>query len=356
MQVVSNYEFTKVSRIDAGDGKNSVGVWLADDPALGGQVAVKEIAKADFRDPDEYFSEARKMFASDHPNVVSIRLGAQTADSIYLVMPYYKNGSLAARVRSGPLPVQAALKITREVLAGAGAIHAGRSVHLDIKPTNVLFGQRGEALVADFGQARTMRPGGFAPLPDRLYIPHIPPECWAGNVAGVQADIFQIGLTLYRCLNGDDEFFRQLHAIPSQADLQAAIANGDFPKRDVYLPHISLSLRKAVNKALNPDMDKRFQSAFDFSNALAQVTVKHNWHPVRSPDGEIQWTAERRSRPDLVAMLTQDSSAPPRWSVEWFTSRAGKRRRTMPNMCRNGVSRTDAMRHLRQSFQTLERA
>lgn len=356
MQVVTSYEFEKVTRIDGGDGRNSMGVWLANDPQLGGQVAVKEIAKADFPDPDSYFEEAKRMFASDHPNVVPIRLGSQSSDAIYLVMPYYNKGSLAVRVRSGPLPVQQVRKIGREILQGVGAIHAGQSVHLDIKPTNILFGRRGEALVADFGQSRTIRPGGFAPLPNRLYMPHLPPECFAGGVAGVQADIYQVGLTLYRCLNGEEEFVRQLNEIGSVTDLQAATTNGDFPKRDAYLPHVSLSLRKVINRALHPDLSKRYQSAFEFSNGLAQVSLKHDWQTVTSADGEIEWRAARSRRPDLVATLVKDASSPSRWSVEWFTSRGPNRRRTMPNMRLEGVSRRKAIQHLRQSFQTLERA
>lgn len=355
MQVVTNYQFEKLRRIDGGDGKNSMGVWLANDPQLNGQVAVKEIAKSSFPDPAAFFDEAKRMFAADHPHVVPIRLGSQSADAIYLVMPFYSNGSLATKVRSGPLPVQEVRKIGREILQGVGAIHAGRSVHLDIKPTNVLFGRRGEALVADLGQARTMTAGGFAPLPNRLYLPHLPPECLAGGVAGVQADIYQVGLTLYRCLNGEDEFVRQLKQLGSIPNLQTAAASGDFPRRDGYLPHVSLSLRRVINKALQPDMSKRYQSAFDFSNGLAQLSLKHDWKAITSPGGEIEWRAERDRQADLMAMLTQDPRARSRWSVEWFTCRGSRRRKTLPNLRLDGATRQQAMQHLRQSFQTLER-
>src|SRR5438093_498540 len=103
MKVLGSITYQTLGEIGKGEGRNSK-VYLADEPQLGGRVAVKEIDKAQFgSSATEYFKEAQAMYRTTHENVVPIHYACQTPTSISLVMPHYPNGSLAKRISDRPL-------------------------------------------------------------------------------------------------------------------------------------------------------------------------------------------------------------------------------------------------------------
>jgi eukaryotic-like serine/threonine-protein kinase len=103
MKVVGTLAYEKRTRIGAGQGQNSE-VWRADEPQLGGQVAVKEIPQANLGNtPADFFTEAQAMFCAEHPNVVPLRYACITGTNISLVMPFFSQGSLLDKIRQAPL-------------------------------------------------------------------------------------------------------------------------------------------------------------------------------------------------------------------------------------------------------------
>lgn len=350
MDVLSQYQYTKRQSIDGGQGQNSIGVFRAFDPQLQREVAVKEIAKASFRNPTEFFAEAQAMFKSDHPNVVPIRVASQTNDRICLSMPYFRNGSLSARIAVNPLPLRDVLTIGREILAGLGAIHAGGSIHFDIKPSNVLFSDQNVAMIADFGQAREVGPNGITLMPSRMYAPCTPPEAIANSGLGTtHSDIYQVAVTLYRALNGEPAFDRQLTSA-AQFTLGDEIVSGRFPKRSVFLPHVPDQICRIIRKAMNVNPAKRYSNAADFSNALARVSIGNNWNTVLGASGGVQWTSTRPSQPAIRVELTPDGT---KWDVSIHTLTNSAPRKARTSLWKRGVTRVEADKHLSQLFATL---
>jgi serine/threonine protein kinase len=201
MQVIGSVSYTKLKQIGVGQGMNSE-VFLADDPQLGGRVAVKEIEKIRFGNPAAYFVEAQTMFRVAHENVVAVQYACETPATISLVMPYYRRGSLADRISYRPLQLGEAQRIAQGVLAGLAHIHLVHYVHFDIKPSNVLFSNTNQPMVADFRQSRSISATGVIAVPP-LYINTRPPETIKTGVATAVAGIYHVGLLLYRVLNGD---------------------------------------------------------------------------------------------------------------------------------------------------------
>ena len=151
MKIVATVDYVQKKQIGAGQGMNST-VFLADDPQLAAEVAVKEIPLSKLgNDPGKYFAEAKTMFASEHKNVLPIRYACRTADRICLAMPFCNAGSLADRIRNNPLSLREAQRVGIGILNGLAQVHLAGFVHFDLKPTNVLFGASDEPLVADFG-------------------------------------------------------------------------------------------------------------------------------------------------------------------------------------------------------------
>lgn len=164
MRVDASISYKKICQIGIGQGLNST-VYLIDDPQLGGRLAAKEIEKTRFRDPAAYFAEAQTMFSVVHENVLAVQYACQTSDTISLVMPYLKNGSLADRTQKGPLQLGEILRIMQGVLAGLAHIHLRSYIHFDVKPSNVIFSDRGVPMVADFGQSREISASGVIRVP-----------------------------------------------------------------------------------------------------------------------------------------------------------------------------------------------
>jgi serine/threonine protein kinase len=348
MQVVAEIQYEKRHQIGVGQGMNSE-VFLAFDPQLGGEIAVKEIAKSKLgNNPSAYFAEAQVMFESAHPNVVPIHCACATADRICLAMPFFRRGSLADRIKDVPLPLQEALRVAHGVLSGLARIHRAGFLHFDLKPSNVFFSETNTPMVADFGQSRRLGPGGTVQVPE-MYRFVIPPETWAHQVGLVESDVYQCGLLLYRIINGDPLFGDQRNNVGSTQELRFRVLSGKFPDRHRFLPHVPKRIRTLIRKALRVDPADRFHSALEFSDDLARLKVDLDWHMSRHADGSVFWRAHRQEATDLVVGCVRAGAA---WSARVWTENSGTRRMKR-NFSGDGLSFADAQDHLKTVFSDL---
>ncbi|HNT54213.1 MAG TPA: serine/threonine-protein kinase, partial [Anaerolineaceae bacterium] len=151
-------------QIEAFIGEGSFGeVYRAQDRHLHQPVALKILRCTPEQDAAKYECarerfrlEARLGLIINHPGVIRVHRFAPDAASglLVLVMEYAPGGSLADRIKTGPLAVVDVLKIARQLAAGLGALHAQDVVHRDLKPSNILFDAAGDARIADLGLAQ----------------------------------------------------------------------------------------------------------------------------------------------------------------------------------------------------------
>jgi serine/threonine protein kinase len=349
MEVLGHLRYTKVKSIGVGQGMNSE-VYLAEDAQLGGQIAVKEIPKSLLREAGmiEFFNEARMMFAAKHPrHVVPILYGCDipNADTICLAMPFYKQGSLLDRIKVHPLPLKEVVRIGLAMLSGIGAIHAKGLLHFDLKPSNVLFSDQDEPLVADFGQARAATMSGKTQLPP-LYPDGVPPEYYTTGVGEIASDIYHAGMTLYRAVNGNPFFASQKP--DNETDRESRTIAGTFPRRDRFLPHVPKAMRTIIRTAMAVDPDARYRSAADMSNAIANLEIPLDWRTAAMANGEFKWDCARGKKPNLVVRLMANGK---RWNVTTCTS--GDTERKKGDKCLTNASLGDAMTHLKSVFEQL---
>lgn len=350
MEVHGTISYTKIRRIGVGQGMNSE-VFLATDPQLGGQVAAKEIEKTRFANPNSYFAEAQTMFATAHDNVVAVQYACQTATTISLVMPYFRNGSLADRIQDRPLQLSEVLRVVQGVLSGLAHIHLAGFIHFDVKPSNVLFSNTNRPMVADFGQSRAIAGSGVVTVPP-LYMVSQPPETIYTGVATQLADIYHVGLMMYRALNGDALFTSQIP--PAVPVLRAQIAAGKFPNRKRFMPHVPSRIRTLVRKALQVNPGERFQSTTDMADALSRARLILDWSAEPLSVGGYRWRAVRDGQCDLVVELVEQNG---QWCVETFTGKKGEPRRAKEKSknWRSGLSLDAAHKHLKDVFERLLR-
>ena len=167
-------------------GEGSFGkVWLADDLNLGWQVALKTLKLSGQSEGSSTVlaalrKEAKLLAAVRHPNIVQVHAWRQSGDEHYLVLQFVPGGSLAERVKAGPLPWQDAARYIADAGEALIEVHARGIVHRDIKPANILWDSaRDEALLTDFGvSSRLAEPGTVAGTPAFM-----PLEAFDGQVS-----------------------------------------------------------------------------------------------------------------------------------------------------------------------------
>lgn len=271
------------------DGRNSK-TFLAKDLQLSAEIVIKQIAKVDLAAPDDYFAEARALYASAHQNVVQLHYACEDDDHVFIAMPFYSAGSVKGILAQRHLTVREIVRLGCQTLSGLHNIHSKGLIHFDIKPDNILLSARREALLSDFGLAKQTKLG--LAQPDGLYLRMAPPEVVNGPPYKLTFDIYQIGLTLYRMCVGPAEFHRQFSRFVGasgvdRAALAQALQRGEFPDRRGLPEHIPARLETVIMTCLQVDPDERYQSALAVANALARVDSCLDWEVVVHPVNRI---------------------------------------------------------------------
>ncbi len=334
--------FRQIREIGA-DGRNST-THVVHDAQLGAEIVMKTISKARLVNPAEFFDEAKHLYNTAHQNVVQIHYACEDADNIYIAMPFYRRGSVKGMMTAGHLTVREVVKLGCQLLCGVHNIHAKGLIHFDIKPDNVLLSNRGEALLSDFGLAKQMQLG--LAVPNGLYVRMAPPEAVAGPPYTLSFDIYQIGLTLYRMLNGNEEFNRQYSRflMPGGLDraaLGGAIATGQFPDRTLFGEHVPLNLQRVITKCLEPNPRDRFHSALAVANALAEVGHCLDWRPVQDPVRKVWVKLDGNTEKRFV--VNGDGS------TEFTSTGPGGAPRRKRDLCVQSMTRTAVRKTLKEN-------
>jgi serine/threonine-protein kinase len=180
-------------------------VYLADDERLGRQVAIKRLRAESSEDAAERFRREAQLAASlNHPNVVTVYDILSDEDAVLIVMEYVAGSDLGRRLKKrDPIPRERSLAILADVASGLDHAHGHGVVHRDVKPSNVLLGERGEAKLTDLGVAKVLedtsstRSGALPGTP--LYMA---PEQLRGERVSPATDIYSLGLIAFQMLSG----------------------------------------------------------------------------------------------------------------------------------------------------------
>ncbi|MCU0306019.1 MAG: protein kinase [Thermoanaerobaculales bacterium] len=285
-QTLGRYE------IVGGIGAGGMGeVYRAWDAQLGRMVAVKVITEdsaGERRSIDRFEREARTVAQLSHPNILAIHDFGEDRGIMYAVTELLEGRDLAARLRSGPLPLAKALSIAVEVANGLAAAHGKGIIHRDIKPENVFITTTGQVKILDFGIAG-LRDASFDDPPDVarptktltgagkvVGTPgYLSPEQARGETADARSDIFSFGALLYEMLTGQRAF---QGATPNETML--AILNRDPPPMSQLRPSIPEALEIVVRRCLEKQPDERFESARDVAFALQAISTTGRTSPV----------------------------------------------------------------------------
>lgn len=308
-------------------------VWLARDAALDRDVAVKFIDAARLGRPArEVFAEAQALHSAQHTNVVDVYFADEIQGRPAIVMEYLPRGSVEAAFRSAPVPVREALEIAAQACRALTHAHGQGLLHRDVKPANLLLAADGTVKLSDFGLACSVADIGAGPLIG--YRQHLPPESIeVGYASSAAGDIYAVGVTLYRLLNGDQVL---TDSVPHGATLEELVRRGRYPRRDRWLTHIPKSVRRIVRKAMNVDPGRRPLTAEDLRHRIEHTYPLVSFGPAGQPsdlawvgwstDGRDRWEIEVRRRPraqdfQVEVRRSRDERSPRRSGVDSFRTK-----------------------------------
>ncbi|MFV2064162.1 MAG: protein kinase, partial [Chloroflexota bacterium] len=257
---------------EIGSGAFSV-VWRGVQPSVGRDVAIKQI-RSEFATQPEFIrrfeAEAHLVARIEHPHIVPLIDYWRDPDSAYLVMRWLRGGTLERRLDDGPLSVDAALTMARQIGGALAAAHAHGIVHRDVKTANILYDEQGNAFLTDFGIAlEAAKSSG----PEAALSPGSPayasPEQIRQERLVPAADIFSLGVVLFESISGSLPF----PASSSIEELVKLQLGTDYPLLSELGADVPKPISDAVAKATAKDPAARFASIDEFLGALAADTV-----------------------------------------------------------------------------------
>lgn len=259
--------------------------------------------------------EAQALAALCHPNIVSVTDFARTSDGRpFYVMEQLDGRTLGEEFRSrGAFPVDEAIDVVRQILAGLTAAHQLGLVHRDIKLDNVFLHQKasGERVVKllDFGVAKVLAGrDSRAPAPPTLPTAdgaivgtprYVSPEQVLGKGIDHRADVYATGLVLYTLVCGRGPF----DDVRKQEDFFIAHLGDEPPApSDVSRQSLPHDLDAAILRAIRKNPADRFQSAMEFSAALERIAGRRT--------ASIGWLETTPSNPPKQTSADPDRTSP----------------------------------------------
>ena len=259
-------------------GRGAMGVvYLGLDPKISRRVAIKTLSFREFDTAqlnvikERFFREAEAAGRLNHPNIVTVYDVGEETDLAFIAMDYVEGKSLDRCVsQSTLLPIAEVYEIVAEVAEALAYAHQQNIVHRDIKPGNIMYDQNsGQVKVADFGIARIVD-DSKTKTGDMLGSPvYMSPEQLKGSKVTGASDVYSLGVTLYQLLTG---------ALPFNGDSIANLAYQILNKKYISVrelrPELSAGVVRVVNKALQKEPSKRYESAADMASAMRGLMTR----------------------------------------------------------------------------------
>jgi serine/threonine protein kinase/dipeptidyl aminopeptidase/acylaminoacyl peptidase len=243
-------------------------VYRARDSRLNREVAIKtlpEALAADHERVARFEREARLLAALNHPSIATIYGLERSGSAQFIILELVEGGTLADRLKRGPLPTDDALRIARDVADALHAAHDKGIIHRDLKPANIALTPGGRPKVLDFGLAKAFAADSTATTIDDGTragvllgtLPYMSPEQARGRAVDKRSDVWAFGCVVYEMLTGRSPF-----AGPSGSDVVAAILQRD-PEFAKLPEHTPARVRWLLRRCLEKDPDRRLHDIAD---------------------------------------------------------------------------------------------
>ena len=278
-------------------------VYKARDTKLDRDVALKILPDAFVNDPERlarFQREAKVLASLNHPNIAQIHGLEESGDSPALVLEYVPGPTLQDRIAKGPIPLDEALPIARQIAEALEAAHEQGIIHRDLKPANVKVRDDGTVKVLDFGLAKALGPdlsdAEAANSPTMTMTAaatkmgvimgtaaYMSPEQARGKTVDKRADIWAFGVVLFEMLTGRQAFAGTDISLTLAAVLRQDMDWAELPSDT---PH---SIRRLLRRCLERDHRRRLPEIgtarleIDEADAAPEISAAVATTPIVQP-------------------------------------------------------------------------
>jgi serine/threonine protein kinase len=263
-------------------------VYRARDTKLNRDVAIKVLLPAVANDPDRlarFSREAQVLASLNHPNIAQIHGLEESNGVTALVMELVEGEDLSQRIARGPIPIDEALPIARQIAEALEAAHDHGIIHRDLKPANIKLRSDGTVKVLDFGLAKAVDPaaGSSATAMNSPTLSihateagiilgtaaYMSPEQARGKAVDRRADIWAFGTVLFEMLTAKRAF-----AGDDATDTIVAVVSKD-PDWGGLPTTVPAGIRTLLRRSLEKDPKRRLDSA-----AGLRIEIDDALHPI----------------------------------------------------------------------------
>lgn len=253
-------------------------VYRAYDKILGVEKAIKIMEVNNPEEAYNLFSEASIPYKCRHNHIVKINSGELIEfqnEIVFIIDMELANGSsIDSLLKTQYLSINNSLNILKNILFAVEYSHLQGIIHRDIKPANILI-DNGIPKLADFGLSTAL---GDVIVPWKWYVTHAAPETFINDsIATVGTDIYALGMTLYRMVNGIPDWQIFLGTISNVNEL---IRTGKLINKLPFSPLVPDRVKRIVKKACNISPEKRYSSAAEMRNAIEKLVPFYDWNII----------------------------------------------------------------------------
>jgi serine/threonine protein kinase/Flp pilus assembly protein TadD len=256
--IVSHYKI--ISKIGSGGMGD---IYQAEDIKLKRTVALKFLPPSFSRDLDakkRLEHEAQAASSLDHSNICTIHEINETEDGqLFIAMAFYAGETLKEKIARGPIEINEAISITRQICEGLEKAHKSGIIHRDIKPANIFITDDGIVKILDFGLAKAKGHTQLTKMGTTVgTVAYMSPEQAKGGEVDKRTDIWSTGVVFYEMITGE---------LPFRGDYEQAIIYSII-NTEPDLSKTSDELEVILRKAFNKSSAERYQSADEMKSDL----------------------------------------------------------------------------------------
>ncbi|MFC1975121.1 protein kinase [Chloroflexota bacterium] len=249
-------------------------VYKAYDPDTDRYVAIKVLPEHFSQDPkfrQRFEREAKAIAKLEHIHILPLFAYGEEDGTAYMAMRYLKAGSLTDRIQAGALPLDEASRLLSQIASALDHAHAHGVLHRDVKPSNVLLDESGNAFLTDFGIAKMVEStldltgGGILGTPAYMS----PEQCRGNTELTPTSDQYSLGIIVYEMITGRAPFQAETPIALIHMQLSEALP---LPRQ--IRPDLPEDVERVILKALTKEPGLRYSTCGDMAAAFARATAQ----------------------------------------------------------------------------------